>query len=90
VRAVARSVRLEPAASSGIYVHGVPMRVLLAAQRLSGGMTRRECRQWRRWLAGHRARRTDPAYARGDRRPALLDVAHLLRHPRALVRKAGR
>lgn len=71
-----------------IYVHRFPAFVQLAAQRISGRMTREELRGWRRWIAECPAR-TDPACAHGDPLPAVADVAQWLRHPRSFLRKAA-
>ena len=67
------------------------MQLMLAAQRFSGNMSRRECREWRRWMCRHRsAGLHDPAFTRHDRLPGLLDLVHQARYPRSLVKKAAR
>jgi len=71
-----------------IYAHRFPAFVQLAAQRVSGRMTREEVRGWRRWIADGEGV-TDPAYAHGDPLPAVADVAQWLRHPRSFLRKAA-
>jgi hypothetical protein len=89
VRTAAQAAQLQPAATSGIYVHRLPMRLMLLAQRVSGGMTKQERRQWRQWMRQHGNGLTDPAYGRRDILPALMDLAQLLRNPRSLLRKAS-
>jgi hypothetical protein len=64
------------------------MRLMLAAQRISGGMTRTECRRWRQ-LIKRRNVLSEAVYAPRDAVPAWVDVAHLLRHPRSLIRRAA-
>lgn len=78
----------DDAPSGRIYVHRFPTLVQLAAQRLTGRMTREEVRRWRGWVAGGESV-TDPAYVRGDPLPALVDAAQWLRHPRSFLRKAA-
>jgi D-aspartate ligase len=91
LRELGRSTRLSPPVGSGAYVHRLPMQLMLAAQRFSGNMTRRECREWRRWMRRHRsAGLHDPAFTRHDRLPGLLDLVHQARYPRSLVKKAAR
>jgi hypothetical protein len=91
VREVASAACLTPPDRSGIYVHRLPMQLMLAMQRLTGGMTKLEAREWRRWMRdGSKAGLHDPAYARRDLLPAVLDVAQHLSYPRSLLRKAGR
>jgi D-aspartate ligase len=85
---VARQARREAATATGVYVHGLPMRVMLAAQRASGSMTRAESRRWRRSIV-RRNRLSNAAYARQDRLPALADLLQLGIHPRSLVRRAA-
>jgi len=90
-RALRRAIRTPAspgAASDRIYVHRFPTLVQLAAQRLTGRMTRNEIRAWRQWIAGADGV-TDPAYAHDDLLPALADVAQWLRHPRSFLRKAA-
>lgn len=90
LRACAEAATCIPPERSGIYVHRLPLRVMLMAQRFRGNMSWSEGREWRRWLRRHgRFGVHDPASASDDRLPALLDIAHQARHPRALVRKAG-
>ena len=51
------------------YVHRVPMRLMLAAQGLSGGMSRLQRRDWRRWRRERRMSATDPAWQAGGPGP---------------------
>jgi biotin carboxylase len=91
LRELAGSAALTPPERSGIYVHRLPMQLVLLMQRLSGQMSRRESQEWRRWMRRHRkVGLHDPAFQRRDRAPALLDVAQHLSHPRSLIRKAAR
>ncbi len=91
LRELAASATLTPPERSGIYVHRLPMQLMLLAQRFSGQMNGSECRDWRRWIRTHRkAGLHDPASAKHDRLPALLDVAQHFSYPRSLVRKAAR
>ncbi len=71
-----------------VYVHRFPAGVMLAAQGMTGRMTRSELSRNRRWMVRSRDL-TDPAYARGDPLPACADVVQWLRHPRSFLRKAG-
>lgn len=90
--ALARARLPRPLRSSGpggVYLHRLPARLTLAAQRLSGGMSAAECRRWRRSIA-RQGVLTDAALSHGDPLPACADALELLRHPRALVRKAAR
>jgi D-aspartate ligase len=73
---------------SQIYVHLFPTLVQVAAQRVTGRMTRDEARRWRQWIA-RGSDFTDPASVSGDPIPRLLDVAQWLRHPRSFLRKAA-
>jgi D-aspartate ligase len=83
------AARRRAAGSSGVYAHRLPLRILLAAQRLTGRMSRDEARQWRA-LVRDAGVLTDPAGVRGDRFPAAADAVQQLRHPRSLWRKAAR
>ena len=89
MREAAQAARPEPPQTSGIYAHRLPLHIMLMAQRLSGGMTRAECRGWRRWMRRRPHGLVDPAFGGRDLLPALIDIAHLLRNPRSLLRKAG-
>ena len=76
-----------------IYVHRLPMRLLLAAQALSGGLSRAERRRWRE---RGRDGATDPAIWRGESDPwpalaeTLLELQAAARHPRAWLRGLSR
>jgi predicted ATP-grasp superfamily ATP-dependent carboligase len=76
--------------SARVYAHRRQVQLLLALQRLAGGMSADEARGWRVWLARHRGATTDPSVAADDRGPRLADALHLaqrlLRHPRSGVR----
>jgi predicted ATP-grasp superfamily ATP-dependent carboligase len=73
-----------------VYAHRRQLALLLAVQRLGGGMSAAEVKGWRAWLARHRREVTDPSVAEGDGAPGLIDslyIAHrLARHPRAGLR----
>jgi D-aspartate ligase len=88
LRQAATAVPSGHAPSDRIYVHRFPALVQLAAQRLTGKMTRAEVGRWRHWIAQGQGV-TDPAYGYGDPLPALADAAQLLRHPRSFLRKAA-
>jgi D-aspartate ligase len=88
LRDAATAVPSNNAPPDRIYVHRFPTLVQLAAQRLTGKMTRAEVRRWRRWMAEARGV-TDPAYGYGDPLPAFADAAQWLRHPRSFLRKAA-
>jgi D-aspartate ligase len=91
VRELARAGALTPPELSGVYVHRLPLQLMLVAQRLTGQMNGPECRDWRRWRRRHRdVGLHDPAFERHDPLPALLDVAQHMAHPRSLARKAAR
>jgi D-aspartate ligase len=82
--------RLRSPSDSGIYVHRLPMQLMLLAQRASGGMSRNDCRRWRRWMRVNRRRGLhDPAFGARDRVPGIVDVVHHLRYPRSLLRKVA-
>jgi hypothetical protein len=70
------------------------MRLMLAAQAVSGGMSRGQRREWRAWRLGHRGAVTDPARLPQDPGPALAELLMELqaaaRHPRAWLRGLGR
>jgi predicted ATP-grasp superfamily ATP-dependent carboligase len=72
----------------GVYLHRLPMAVMLAAQALSGGMSRAERRQWRQTIA-EKGVLTDAVSAAGDARPRYADLLQQFRHPRALIKKAA-
>ncbi len=76
------------------YVHRLPLALLLAVQGVTGKLAGAERRRWRGWLRAPRGRVVDPASARGDRLPGLVDVAFqlekFLRHPRAFLRDLRR
>jgi D-aspartate ligase len=71
-----------------IYVHRLPLRLMLAVQTLNGAMTPAERQHWRRWL--REASASDPVAQPGDRVPALaellLELRAAARHPRAWLR----
>ncbi len=73
------------------YVHRLPTEMMLGVQSLSGAMPRGERRRWRRWMADHDGRVTDPAHRENDRWPAVAEVAMEIlgfaRHPRTYVRR---
>jgi hypothetical protein len=83
------AARRHAADARGVYVHRLPLRLMLAAQRMSGGMTRAEVRQWRRLLSEEGVL-SYAADGRGDHVPFLADIVQQVRHPRALLRKAAR
>lgn len=75
---------------TGAYVHALPSRMLLAAQRLTHGITTERYRHWRQWIRSHQREITDPAWTRDDPTPRIVEVIHELnkfvRHPRAYLR----
>jgi predicted ATP-grasp superfamily ATP-dependent carboligase len=83
-------IHLRPASHGGIYVHRLPMHLMMIAQRFSGRMSRAEIRAWRRWIRDRNHGLTDPAFSSRDIVPALIDFAQLIRNPRSLLRNAGR
>jgi predicted ATP-grasp superfamily ATP-dependent carboligase len=74
-----------------VFCNGFGLSFMLATQRLTGRMSAREARRWRRWRDEHRASSVDPARAEDDLLPAVVDAASQLlgfaRHPRSFVRK---
>jgi predicted ATP-grasp superfamily ATP-dependent carboligase len=76
--------------SGRAYVHRLPTQILLFFQRLSGGMSAAEVREWRRWLAAHGGPENDPTQWPSDRGPAVGDAFyHLVQfvtHPRNFLR----
>ena len=73
-----------------IYVHRLLTQLLLAGQAVVGGMSAAERHAVHAWWSEHSTRTTDPALARDDPLPGIVDVGMLLaqfaRHPRAVVR----
>ena len=90
----ALSQALEGGASPRAYVHHLPVRLVLAGQAASGGMSRAQRHGWRRWEADHGGHATDPARQAGDPGPALAEVVMELqaaaRHPRSWLRTLAR
>jgi len=77
-----------------VFVHRVSTELMLLVQALSGAMSRDERRRWRRWIAEHDGRITDPARSDDDRRPAVaaiaLEMVGFARHPRSFLRHLAR
>lgn len=78
------------AGSGRAYVHRLPTRLLLLCQRLSGGMSNAELKEWKCWLDAHSTARADPTRWPRDPGPAVADVVYhlqqLCRHPRNFLR----
>lgn len=85
---------LEGPAAPRAYVHRVPLRLMLVAQRLCGGMTSWQARDWRRWRREQQPAATDPAWQAGDPGPAVAELLGELlvaaRHPRSWLRSLAR
>jgi D-aspartate ligase len=66
------------------------LRLMIAAQRLSGRMTAVDARHWRDWSSRHGDRAVDATFDRQDIVPALIDAGlqlkRALRHPRGFFR----
>jgi hypothetical protein len=77
-----------------VYVHRLPLRLMLAIQALTGGMSRDERRRWRAWVFGHEGYIIDPVYQADDPWPALAELAlelrQFIRHPRSYLRLLAR
>jgi predicted ATP-grasp superfamily ATP-dependent carboligase len=77
-----------------IYVHRLPMRLMVAAQSISGGLSPADRRRWRLWREQGREATTDPAGGYGDPWPAVAEVLVELRaaarHPRSWLRGISR
>jgi len=76
---------------SPIYCHRALLALLVTSQVVSGRMSRSEARAWRSWYRDRGSEaRIDAVADRGDRLPALVDLAlHgwiTARHPRAFMR----
>lgn len=86
LKAAVREARAALPSPGRAYVHRLPTRILLLFQRLSGGMSARETREWRRWLASHAGAANDPTRWPDDPGPEVGDVFYhllqLLQHPR--------
>lgn len=84
----ARAVPEQPGA---IYCNRFTARFELAWQVLTGAVPLAEERRWRSWYASHRGEVTDPYVEQGDPGPQLAqglsEIAGMLRHPRAFLRK---
>lgn len=80
----------ERARGTRAYAHGFVLRLMLAAQRLSGRMSAGEATAWRAWHRAHRGLLTDAVHDRGDPMPMLAEVAVRLwgyaSHPAVSVR----
>lgn len=88
--AMCDSMSVEPPANGAVFVDVLSLKVLLAAQRISGALSRDDRKKWTDWYAEHRDRCTHGVLDSTDRRPFLLAAAQLLaryaRHPRNFVR----
>ena len=73
-----------------VYVDLFSLRLILAAQRLSGALSSAEGRKWSDWYRQHRAQCIYAAMDANDRIPAVLAAIQLLirhgRHPRNFVK----
>jgi D-aspartate ligase len=73
-----------------VYVHPLPLRMMLQVQALTRGMSLGERKYWRSWLSMPEGTFTDPARQDGDNWPAVVEVAleigRSIRHPRAYFR----
>lgn len=73
-----------------VFAHGTAFKVMIAAQRLSGVLSREEARSWLGWYAAHEGHRVDAVSDPDDSWPARLDTVqmlqHHLRHPRIFMR----
>jgi D-aspartate ligase len=73
-----------------VFIDVHSLRVMLAAQRLSGVLTREERQRWASWEQGHRDDSTHAVLDPADRLPSWLAgmqiASRFLRHPRAFIR----
>ena len=77
-----------------VYVHRLPLRMMLGLQSILRGMTVEERARWRSWLAIPAGRVTDPVRQDGDVGPTLGEIAletrRFVQHPRAYLRHLAR
>jgi predicted ATP-grasp superfamily ATP-dependent carboligase len=77
------------------FSYRLQLEELLIAQRISGVMPRSDAARWRAWFRSHAHEKdiVDAVWSRGDRVPAIVDVAtHVfsrLRHARSFVQKVA-
>ena len=78
------------AATGKVFAHATAFKVMIAAQQLSGALSREEAEVWRDWYDAHEGRRVDAVRDPDDVWPARLDMVqmlqHHLRHPRIFMR----
>lgn len=78
------------AAPGQVFAHATAFKVMIAAQQLSGALSREEAETWRDWYDSHEGRRVDAVHDPDDVWPARLDTVqmlqHHLRHPRIFMR----
>jgi predicted ATP-grasp superfamily ATP-dependent carboligase len=79
-----------PAGQARVFIDVHSLRVMLAAQRLSGVLTREERQHWASWQQAHRDDSTHAVLDPADRLPSWLAAMQIgsrfLRHPRAFIR----
>ena len=74
-----------------VYVHRLPLRMMLGVQALTGAMSREERKGWRDWVARHEGHTSDPVRQERDPWPSAgevaLELVRLAEHPRAYLRR---
>ena len=86
LKELSETLRVPEQPDGRVFVNLFSLRVLLAAQRLSGVLSQAERKKWIEWYESHRHRCTYAVLDDTDKRPAWLAAVRLIarhgRHPR--------